>query len=420
MHAGLFVKADDRRTLERLLRYGSRAPFAQKRLSLTRSGKVRLKLRKPYYTGQTELVLEPEAFLRRLFAILPPPSWHLTRYHGIFSGHHRMRSKLAALLGEPPPPPLPRDADTEPEAALVDEDPTPSSSRLSYARLLSRVFEADIGACQRCGGSLRLVACIDDPDAIAKILTHLGLPTDAPKLAPARSPPQIAFDGWDTGSRAPHCAPNPRHRACCPHPCVRPAEAPHEFIAVALSFRLRSRVLTARSELCSRWILHQWTKIPLPTSYAPAPGPAGRPGSLREMCGQGPGCCIPGAPSELPYKSADAVLAGSARPRGAAGSCTGCCARPAWVCGSGRNRPSEQFCGMCIEWLGAKLCAWCKVAEGNRIAAAPSSCGRKWKGRGSTREGKLGIGKVQAIQIRRRPSRCSTLPCLSCSNPATI
>jgi hypothetical protein len=42
------------------------------------------KLRKPYYTGQTELVLEPTAFLRRLFAIIPPPRWHLTRYHGIF------------------------------------------------------------------------------------------------------------------------------------------------------------------------------------------------------------------------------------------------------------------------------------------------------------------------------------------------
>jgi hypothetical protein len=63
LHAGLGVKAGERRTLERLLRYGSRPPFAQKRLSVTPSGKVRLKLRKPYYTGQTELLLEPEAFV---------------------------------------------------------------------------------------------------------------------------------------------------------------------------------------------------------------------------------------------------------------------------------------------------------------------------------------------------------------------
>jgi hypothetical protein len=84
LHAGLWVEAKRRKKLERLLRYGSRPPFAQKRLSVTPSGKVRLKLRKPYYTGQTELMLDPTAFLRRLFAIIPPPRWHLTRYHGIF------------------------------------------------------------------------------------------------------------------------------------------------------------------------------------------------------------------------------------------------------------------------------------------------------------------------------------------------
>jgi len=200
LHAGLWVQAKQRRKLERLLRYGSRPPFAQKRLSVTPSGKVRLKLRKPYYTGQTELMLEPTAFLRRLFAIIPPPRWHLTRYHGIFSGHHRLRRKLAALLPEPPPPPIPRDADAELEHELGNDEQPNNRSRISYARLLSRVFKDDIGRCHHCGGELRLVACIDDPDAIAKILTHLGLPTVAPPIAPARSPPQAEFDYWDSPS----------------------------------------------------------------------------------------------------------------------------------------------------------------------------------------------------------------------------
>ncbi len=198
LHAGLWVEAKGRKKLERLLRYGSRPPFAQKRLSLLPSGKVRLRLRKPYYTGQTQLVLSPEAFLRRLFAIIPPPRWHLTRYHGIFSGHHRLRKKLAALLPDPPPPPTPPDPNDAADAERVDDEQTTDLARLSYARLLSRVFEADIGNCQRCGGALRFIACIDDPDAIAKILTHIGLPTDAPKLAPARSPPQAEFADWDS------------------------------------------------------------------------------------------------------------------------------------------------------------------------------------------------------------------------------
>ena len=50
--------------------------FAHKRLSLTPSGKVSYRLRKPYYTGQTEVVLEPVAFLRRLAALVPPRGQH--------------------------------------------------------------------------------------------------------------------------------------------------------------------------------------------------------------------------------------------------------------------------------------------------------------------------------------------------------
>ena len=33
---------------------------------------------------------------------------------------------------------------------------------------------------------MRLVSCIEDPDVIIKVLTHLGLPTDLPRPAPAR------------------------------------------------------------------------------------------------------------------------------------------------------------------------------------------------------------------------------------------
>jgi hypothetical protein len=98
-----------------------------------------------------------------------------------YSGHHRLRGKLAALLPEPPPP-ISREADSEPEAAIIDDEQTPSPSRIAYARLLSRVFADDVGQCKHCGGDLRLVGCIDDPDTIDKILTHLDLPTDVPPI----------------------------------------------------------------------------------------------------------------------------------------------------------------------------------------------------------------------------------------------
>ena len=37
---------------------------------------------------------------------------------------------------------------------------------------------------------MRLIATIKDPMLIAKILTHLGLPTEPPPVAAARAPPE--------------------------------------------------------------------------------------------------------------------------------------------------------------------------------------------------------------------------------------
>jgi hypothetical protein len=63
-----------------------------------------------------------------------------------------------------------------------------------WADLLRRTFELDILACPGCGGRLRLVATIEQPAGIEKILAHLGLPTELPSPLPARSPE--CFPGW--------------------------------------------------------------------------------------------------------------------------------------------------------------------------------------------------------------------------------
>jgi hypothetical protein len=55
---------------------------------------------------------------------------------------------------------------------------------------MRRIFSLDVLACAGCGGRLRLLATIEDPATVTKILTHLGLPTERPALTPARPPPQ--------------------------------------------------------------------------------------------------------------------------------------------------------------------------------------------------------------------------------------
>jgi len=66
---------------------------------------------------------------------------------------------------------------------------TSASVRISWARLLKRVFDIDIDIedCPHCGGELKIIAAIEEPTVIAKILAHLGLPTRAPPRAPAQS-----------------------------------------------------------------------------------------------------------------------------------------------------------------------------------------------------------------------------------------
>ena len=57
---------------------------------------------------------------------------------------------------------------------------------MSWAQLLKRVFDIDVEHCPNCGSALKIIAAIEDPPVIIKILSHLGLPTRAPPHAPAR------------------------------------------------------------------------------------------------------------------------------------------------------------------------------------------------------------------------------------------
>jgi hypothetical protein len=44
----------------------------------------------------------------------------------------------------------------------------------------NRVFDIDVEHCPHCGGNLKIIAAIEEPAVIAKMLAPLGLPTRAP------------------------------------------------------------------------------------------------------------------------------------------------------------------------------------------------------------------------------------------------
>ena len=59
--------------------------------------------------------------------------------------------------------------------------------RLSWAKLLKRVFELDLEHCPNCGGELKIIAAILEAPVIEKILMHPRLQARAPPRSPARS-----------------------------------------------------------------------------------------------------------------------------------------------------------------------------------------------------------------------------------------
>ena len=58
--------------------------------------------------------------------------------------------------------------------------------RISWARLLKRVFQIDLEHCPNCGGKLKIIAAFLESAVIGPILRHLGLQARAPPRVPAR------------------------------------------------------------------------------------------------------------------------------------------------------------------------------------------------------------------------------------------
>ncbi|MBT4847239.1 MAG: IS91 family transposase, partial [Planctomycetaceae bacterium] len=56
---------------------------------------------------------------------------------------------------------------------------------------LKRVFAIEIEKCDKCGGRVKIIASIEDPAVIEKILKHVGL--DEESQTRNRSPPSSLF-----------------------------------------------------------------------------------------------------------------------------------------------------------------------------------------------------------------------------------
>jgi len=171
-------------SLEHLLRYCARPPFALERLSVIRSADGRIariryvmprhkaanwvgpgRKRKSTQPGANGVIeLAPFEFLDRLADLIPQPRRHRHRYHGVFAPNHPLRSAVTALavgnVGKR------RDAATGGHAHAGHDDccgthATPRShdtSRIAWAKLMARAGEEFPLQCPACGGDIRLIS----------------------------------------------------------------------------------------------------------------------------------------------------------------------------------------------------------------------------------------------------------------------
>ena len=188
LHAGVAAARHERQKLERLCRYITRPAIAEPRLSLTPSGNVRYQLKTPYRDGTTHVIFEPLDFMARLAALVPRPRVNLTRYHGVFAPNSPHRA-LVTKAG--------RGRGARRKASDGGDEDTPAARRsaMSWVQRLKRVFRIDVETCPACGGAMKIIASIEDPVVIGKILAHLEQATPVHKglrLPAPRAPP----DGW--------------------------------------------------------------------------------------------------------------------------------------------------------------------------------------------------------------------------------
>jgi len=85
-----------------------------------------------------------------------------------------------------------------PQPDRSEESEFVKGHRSTWARLIARVYAADPLTSPRCGGRMRIMAFIQDPAVIQKILRHLGQwdPPRAPPPPEAEQGRRIEYDEY--------------------------------------------------------------------------------------------------------------------------------------------------------------------------------------------------------------------------------
>jgi hypothetical protein len=185
-HVGQAIPFEDKKAIEDVACYMVRAPLSLKKLVYLDGQKAVLyRSRMNPFLGRNFEAMEELEWLARLADHIPDTGKHRTHFYGFYAS--RVRASRSEKEGSERP---------------MEEAPTKRRCPPSWARLISRVYQADPLVCQGCRGPLKIVEYISDELSIRRILDHLGLsPPEQDHPPPIREMVRVAVD--DHGRRIP-------------------------------------------------------------------------------------------------------------------------------------------------------------------------------------------------------------------------
>jgi hypothetical protein len=152
----------------------ARPAIAESRLRRLDDGRIVVTLKRARGAVK-QFIFEPVVFAARLAALVPPANRHITRYWGALAPGSPVRSRAI------PPPPNPN------QTAYPVAPRRPRTMR--WHDLLRRVFFIDALLCP-CGGRLKPLGIVRNPDVVQAILAAIVLSHQAPARAPPHRTPR--------------------------------------------------------------------------------------------------------------------------------------------------------------------------------------------------------------------------------------
>ena len=187
--ASRIVAPENRAEREQLCQYVLRNPFSVEKMTLeSPTDTIIYRSRLNPKINRNFEVFDPVDFLAVLSQHIPDKGAQMIRYYGLYSnkmrgcarkgtgashagGHLRSQfSELKSLSPGSPPPPL----------------KLPSRK---WRDLIRQAWHVDPLQCPVCQKQMRVIAFIDNPEVVEKILRHLNLWCGPAAFAPARPPP---------------------------------------------------------------------------------------------------------------------------------------------------------------------------------------------------------------------------------------